>query len=568
MNPRLTLILLFALPPGIGLRLAPPARVADGRTEAPIEVYDWSVWVGSPSQSTLNTSRVYRNGMPVTVGTSRPKVEEAELAKKFAVAPVSLVQVFGEPTKDVDIDLRVKKGTLLAHWPQGSERTGRLQWFKSDLLKAPPAGIAPGYLQENHWFASLRNEGPTLFVKHETRVERFLAYDAEVAMPIPVKIRGGPDEYTLQNLTGQRLLDVAVIAPVEGGYRVGWLDALPTAVPPEKPVDDLTKAKEKEKKEKEKEKPEAKAKAAEAVLEAAEAEAKAAKDKDKDKAKPEAKPLPAEGDADIRARVDQVLNRQVTVNVDGVPRKEILSLVAGQARFRYEVDDPTLAKADVDLNKSMSLKAGQLAARDALAEVLGGVGLSYRVTEDGTLFITTAARLAEEANKKGVVIEGPPVKLTLSKLMKASDASYREMTRDAYARRLAGQGMRKEVIQTYLDQYAEPLFEPDGLIVLAHLSRDAIDEVVLLDVFPAPRKFVRTAAVVSHGVDPRLQDRARDLVKQLGDAAPKVREAAETKLFEMGPVAVPALEDALKDKDVEVVFRSERLLMRLNRPVP
>ena len=29
--------------------------------------------------------------------------------------------------------------------------------------------------------------------------------------PVPVKIRGGPDEYTLQNLTGRRLLDVAVI---------------------------------------------------------------------------------------------------------------------------------------------------------------------------------------------------------------------------------------------------------------------------------------------------------------------------------------------------------------------
>ncbi|HWE38437.1 MAG TPA: hypothetical protein VG406_17830, partial [Isosphaeraceae bacterium] len=293
---------------------------------------------------------------------------------------------------------------------------------------------------------------------------------------------------------------------------------------------------------------------------------KKGKDKDKEKDKP--KPLPAEGDADIRARVDQVLNRPVTVNVEGAPRKDVLSLVAGQARFRFEVDDPTLAKADVDLAKPMSLKAGQLAARDALAEILGAVGLSYRVTEDGTLFITTAARLAEESGKKGAVIEGPPVKLTLAKAVRPTDSSYRELTRDAYARRLAAQGMRKEAVQMYLDQYAKSLFEPDALIVIAHLSRDAIDEVVLLDVFPAPKKLVRTAAVVAHGVDPRLQDRARTLVKQLGDLAPKAREAAETQLFEMGPVAVPALEDALREKDVEVVFRAERILMRLNRPVP
>ena len=556
------------MPLALVLLLPPHARGADERTESPIEVYEWSVWVGSPAQTLLNASRVYRNGMPGSVGTSRPKFEEAELARKFAVAPISVVQVFGEPTKDVDFDLRVKKGTVLAHWPQGTERSGRLQWFKSNLLADPPPGIAPGNLPEDHWFQKLRQDGSTLYLKHETRVERFLAYDTELMIPIPVKIRGGPDEYTLQNLTGQRLLDIAVIAPVEGGYRVAWLDALPTAVPPEKPVDELAKAREKDKKEKEKEKPEAKAKAAAAVFEAAEAESKPAKDKEKDKAKAEPKPLPAEGDADIRARVDQVLNRQVTVNVEGAPRKDVLALVAGQARFRYEVDDPTLAKADVDLGKPMSLKAGQLAARDALAEVLGSVGLSYRVTEDGTLFITTAARLSEDSNKKGAVIEGPPVKLTLSKPIRPSDSSYREMTRDAYARRLAGQGMRKEVIQTYLDQYGKSLFEPEGLIVLAHLSRDAIDEVVLLDVFPAPKKFVRTAVVVANGVDPRLQDRARALVKQLGDAAPKAREAAEAKLFEMGPVAVPALEDALREKDVEVVFRSERLLMRLNRPVP
>ena len=57
-------------------------------------------------------------------------------------------------------------------------------------------------------------------------------------------------------------------------------------------------------------------------------------------------------------------------------------------------------------------------------------------------------------------------------------------------------------------------------------------------------------------------------MQQLGDASPKVREAAEARLFELGPVAVPVLEDALIDKDVEIVFRAERLLLRLNRPAP
>jgi len=548
--------------------LASGARAAEDRPRPPIEVYEWSVWVGSPSQNTLNAPRVYRNAMPDAVGTSRPKVEESELARKFAVAPISVVQTFGEPAQDVDYDLRVKKGTVLAHWPQGTERSGGLRWYKSNLLAAPPAGVKPGNIPDDHWFGKLRRADPALYLKHETRVERFLAYDAELAMPIPVKVRGGPDEYTLQNLTGQNLLDVAVIAPVDGGgYRVGWIDALPTAVPKDTAAEEYAKAKAKVK-EKEKDRPGAQAKAAEAVFEAAEADAKP-KDKGrvKEQAKAEPKPLPVEGDADIRARVDQALNRTVTVNVGQAPRKDVLALVAGQARLRYEVDDPTLVKEGVDLAQPMSLKAGSLAARDALAEVLGAVGLSYRVTEDGTLFITSAARLAAETGKKAV-IEGPPVKLTLGQPVKPTDPSFREVTRDAYARRLAAQGMRAEVVRCYLDQYGADLFEPKGLVVLAHLSREAIDEVTLLDVFPAPQKLVRTAVVVAHGVDPRLQDQARVLIRQLGDAAPKAREAAEAQLLEMGPVAVPVLEDALREKDVEVVFRAERILMRLNRPVP
>ena len=131
----------------------------------------------------------------------------------------------------MDVDLKVKKGTFLSHWPASNERGGRLQWFKSDLSKAPPPQIPPSYLPETHWLQKLRDADSALYLKYESHFERFIAYDAELSLPIPVKIRGGPDEYTLQNLTGQRLLDVAVIVPTPDGYRVGWLDELPTAAP-------------------------------------------------------------------------------------------------------------------------------------------------------------------------------------------------------------------------------------------------------------------------------------------------------------------------------------------------
>ena len=103
----------------------------------------------------------------------------------------------------------------------------------------------------------------------------------------------------------------------------------------------------------------------------------------------------------VKARVDQLLNQPVAVTVEQAPRREVLDLITRQARLRYELDDRTLAKEQIDLGQPTTLKAPSIAARDALAEVLGNIGLSYRVTEEGKLFITTAARLAEDAGKKG-----------------------------------------------------------------------------------------------------------------------------------------------------------------------
>jgi hypothetical protein len=521
------------------------SRGFDDKAQTPVEVQEWSVWVANPAQTTWNSSRAYRNAMPSSVGTSRPKFEGKELDGKFPVAALSFVQFFGEPAKDVDVEVRIKQGALLAHWPPSNERGGRLQWFKSDFLVVPPDDIPPPYLPESSWFAKLRDEKPALYLKHESVYERFIAYDTELTLPAPLKLRGGPDEYTLQNLTGRRLLDVAVISPTDDGYRIGWLDELPAAAAPAEKKEEPKKPKG-------------------TVEEKAEALFKEPEPKKDD----EPTPLPPEGDAGIKAQVDQQLNRPVTVNVEQAPRKEILGFVANQVRLGYDLDDKTIAKADVNMGQPTSLRASGTAARDALAELLGGAGLSYRVTEAGRLFITTAARLAEEAGKKGKVIEGPPVKLLMAPPLKPSAPSFKEVTRDTLARRLAGQGLREEAVRNLLQQYGQVLFEPGELVVLAHLSREAIDDAVLLEVFPPARKSVRTALVVVHGVDPRLQDRAKTFVKQLCDESYKVRETAEARLLELGPVSVPSLEDALKDKDLEIVFRAERLLLKLNRPVP
>ena len=546
--------------PMLGLLLAAAAPIAAQEPDAdvagdpttPIDVFEWSIWVGSPSRSTLNAPRAYPNAMPGIVGTSRPQLDDEGRAALFPIAPVTIVQFFGEPSADLDIDLRLKEGTFLAHWPPSTDRGGRLQWFEVDLEPDAPASIPASYIPPDHWFQRLRGAEGALHLVQKSSFERFVAYDAELPLPIPLRIRGGPDEYTLQNLTGRPLADVAVVAPTEGGFRVGWIDELPTAVPEAEDEEESNESAEDD--------PKDEAAKADAFLDDAEAEP--------DKADTPPEPLPAEGDANVKALVDQVLSRPIAAAVEQRPRREVLELIGSQARIPFEIDDATIADAEIDLGAPIDLQAEGLAVRDALADVLGAAGLSYRITNRGQLFVTTAARLAEDLDDSGRALEGPPVDVLMSQPLESSDPSYRETTRDALARRLLDQGLREDVARVLLDEYGPSLFEPDELIVLAHLAPDAIDEATPLDVFPPPRTLVRVALVVVHGVDPRLQDRARDLVRQLGAPAPGLRDAAESQLFELGPAIIPALEDALTDQDIEVVFRAERLLLRLDRPVP
>ncbi|AMV40998.1 hypothetical protein [Planctomyces sp. SH-PL62] len=126
----------------------PAAKPRDeAPTQSPIEAFDVSIWVGNPSQATLNAAKYYRNAMPGVVGTSRPKLDDAKPADKgaerFPIAPISFVQFFGEPCRDVDVDLKINKGSFLAHWPAGKELAGRIRWFGSELTAEPPAGIPP-----------------------------------------------------------------------------------------------------------------------------------------------------------------------------------------------------------------------------------------------------------------------------------------------------------------------------------------------------------------------------------------------------------------------------------------
>jgi hypothetical protein len=67
-------------------------------------------------------------------------------------------------------------------------------------------------------------------------------------------------------------------------------------------------------------------------------------------------------------------------------------------------------------------------------------------------------------------------------------------------------------------------------------------------------------ALLANALTPAQLEEARGWVRQLRDRSFKNREQATKKLLELGKAAIPVLEEGIKDEDVEVRRRSDRLL--------
>jgi hypothetical protein len=71
---------------------------------------------------------------------------------------------------------------------------------------------------------------------------------------------------------------------------------------------------------------------------------------------------------------------------------------------------------------------------------------------------------------------------------------------------------------------------------------------------------VRVGLVIARNLDPAVGDEVDQLIKQLASSDWEQRELASKQLAELGPAARPKLQAALQQKDLEVVWRAERLL--------
>jgi hypothetical protein len=218
-----------ALVVGVLLSLPTPTNPNRARAEdaPPLELHEWSVWIGEPQGKAINSLTDFASAMPGVVETDRSRRRESE---KPAPSPLGVMTLYGEPPEVVDIDLRIATGRPVAQWPRSEGKSNRLRWLDLKLARELTNREALAYIPEGHWFHQARELGGLyLQLKKGGRIERFLAYDLEFQSTLTVRVDGGPEQYKVANLGKHALHDVLLIVPGSEGRRFGWIDKIEPA---------------------------------------------------------------------------------------------------------------------------------------------------------------------------------------------------------------------------------------------------------------------------------------------------------------------------------------------------
>ncbi|MGD9723352.1 MAG: hypothetical protein AB7O59_18035 [Pirellulales bacterium] len=533
--------------------LALPGNLAADPRQGEFAVHDLSLWIADSAGTLANARADFSSSFPATVNSTR--AARTSLSEK-RVGPLGLLTFHGKPDTELDVELRITSGTFLAHWPTAESAPNRLRWAKNpatSLVDQPADDTALMMVDEDHWFRRAR-QGDALYVDRGARAERFLAYDAELNLPAPVQLQGGPDVYQVINVSNAPVYDVLIARLTPEGLRVAWLDELPksqskTAGPAQAPV---------------------KAGSAAAGLFGAGTK----------------KATPAEA-------------------TEAAPK--------GDGQTNEKDAAPAAQPADAPAAKAPAANAPAAAAQPAAQEPKGAAGLfGVRVKKDGAAPAKDASPPAAAAGKDtpsakpqsdpkkkpglfGVAgqapaaaapsAQAPPaaapdkspaaqpstlslsgVEVRLSPALAAGSQEAAAQTTKALTERLAKSGLSPAEIEVFLSRYSPALFESSELVVLCRLNAGVLEEKVALSVFPVPAAIVRVPLVMVRNADPGLRNQIVELVSRLGDADFIARQDAEKRLVELGPLAFDALKKAIQDNDMEIVVRAERVLLKQNQP--
>lgn len=130
----------------------------------------------------------------------------------------------------------------------------------------------------------------------------------------------------------------------------------------------------------------------------------------------------------------------------------------------------------------------------------------------------------------------------------------------AWKQRLADLGLAPGDVAQVLRILERHALDRKRMTVVYRLDPAELERLLPLEVTPVPRKTVRVGIVVARNIDPAVGDEIDQLIAELADPDWNKREAAHKQLADLGPAARSKLQAVLQNKDLEVVWRAERLL--------
>ena len=192
---------------------------------ADFTLHEWAIFVAEPLAPRANSVAAIKSTLPSFVVSRRP---DAEGDDRAGFMPIGVIRILGgkTPSPKFDVLLNLKGGEFLGEWPKAeSNRNNRLLW---NNLVADEAKPTLSQLDEKHWLNRLRDgESRYLSVDRDTRGERFLLYDAEPAMVMPLRVEmSGDSAYRVANAGANPISDLEFYKSKDGAWRKGFVASL------------------------------------------------------------------------------------------------------------------------------------------------------------------------------------------------------------------------------------------------------------------------------------------------------------------------------------------------------
>ncbi|WP_145179045.1 hypothetical protein [Gimesia aquarii] len=234
--------------------------------------------------------------------------------------------------------------------------------------------------------------------------------------------------------------------------------------------------------------------------------------------------------------------------IPGVKKEKKNPDIKSNKAVKPKVVDP-LSEENLK-TKAKEKKANQLAAIGGQLRALGALPALAK----------PKAKSSDKSKAKAPVTKNvPAIKVPYSE----NTSLPQENILSVWEKKLKELGLGKPEITHVLNILKQHAFRKDQATIVYCMDEGYLDKIMPIEITPFPDVVRRVAIVIMLDVDPALQKRIDQLIVQLGDTNWEQREAAQKKLEEYGKAAQNQLQKAIKNKDLEIVFRAEQILSKL-----